>query len=348
MQLRLKFCLLLSLLMMCLLAAAPGRAQEEGGSAREGERVPSGGTIKANVNVVNLFYTVKDKHGALITGLKKDDFEVFEDGKAQTVKYFSSDTQQPLTLGMMIDSSLSQQRVLTMEQEVGGRFLKEVLRPKDEAFVISFDVNVDLLQDFTNSVSDLQRALNRARVNAGGGSIGLPGMGGGPFPTAMNPRGTLLFDAIWLASGEKLAQEVGRKAMIILTDGEDQGSRETLKQSIEAAQRADVIVYVILIADRGFYAQAGAAYSGDTDMKKVATQTGGRVIEVGNDQKKLQAAFSQISDELRNQYNIGYTPTNPKLDGTFRKIEIRPKNKDQKIQARLGYYAVRSVQADGD
>jgi len=344
MQLRLKFCALLSLLLLALLVAAPGRAQEDGGSLTPGERLPSGGTIKANVNVVNLYYTVKDKHGALIAGLSKDDFEVFEDGKPQTIKYFSADNQQPLTLGMMIDTSFSQQRVLVMEQEVGGRFLREVLRPKDEAFVLSFDVNVDLLQDFTSSVSDLQRALNRARVNAGGGSIGPPGMGGGPFPTS-NPRGTLLFDAIWLASGEKLAQEVGRKAMIILTDGEDQGSRESLKQSIEAAQKADAIVYVILIADRGFYARSGFHYTGDSDMKKVAGETGGRVIEVGNDQKKLQAAFAQISNELRNQYSIGYTPTNPRQDGSFRKIEIRARNKEHKIQARLGYYAVRSPQS---
>jgi VWFA-related protein len=247
----------------------------------------------------------------------------------------------------MIDSSLSQQRVLTMEQQVGAEFLREVLRPKDEAYVISFDVNVDLLQDFTSSVPDLQAALNRAKINAGGGSVGgMPGMGGGPFPTSMTPRGTLLFDAIWLGASEKMAQEIGRKAMIILTDGEDQGSRETLKQAVEAAQRADTIVYVIMIADRGFYYQAGSGYTGDSDMKKVAGETGGRVIEVGNDQRKLQTAFSQISNELRSQYSIGYTPTNSKLDGSFRKIEIRTKSKDQKIQARLGYYAVKAQGSD--
>ena len=338
MQLRLKSCVLLASLLVCLTAAGWAQSNQE-------ERVPAGGTIRANVNVVNLYFNVKDKHGALITGLNKDDFEIFEDGKPQSVRYFSADTQQPLTLGMMIDTSLSQQRVLPMEQQVGGQFLREVLRAKDEAFVISFDVNVDLLQDFTGSTSDVQRALNRARINAGGGSFGLPGMGGGPFPTSMNTRGTLLYDAIWLSSREKLAQEVGRKAMIVLTDGEDQGSRETIKQAIEAAHKADVIVYVILIADRGFYAQQGARYAGDTEMKKIAGETGGRMIDVGNDQKRLQAAFTQISNELRNQYNIGYTPTNAKLDGSFRKIEIKPKNKDQKVQARLGYYAVHSPQS---
>ncbi len=345
MQLRSKLCVLLASLLICIFAAAPGWGQSDRDAGHDSERVPAGGTIRANVNVVNLYFNVKDKHGALITGLTKDDFEVFEDGKPEAIRYFSADTQQPLTLGMMIDASVSQTRMLPMEQQVGGQFLREVMRPKDEAYVISFDVNVDLLQDFTSSVPDLQRALNRARINGGGGSRGMPGMGGGPFPSSANPRGTLLYDAIWLGAKEKMAQEVGRKAMIILTDGEDQGSRETIKQAIEAAQKADTIVYVILIADRGFYYQAGARYSGDSDMKKIANETGGRVIEVGNDQKKLQSAFSQISNELRSQYSIGYTPSNARLDGSFRKIEIKPKNKDQKIQARLGYYAVRSPQS---
>jgi VWFA-related protein len=134
-----------------------------------------------------------------------------------------------------------------------------------------------------------------------------------------------------------LANQVGRKAMIILTDGEDQGSQLTIRDAIEAAQKADSIVYVLLIADRGFYGFGG--YSGDTAMKKLASETGGRVIEVGNKEEKLKQAFQQIAQELRSQYNIGYTPTNSKLDGSFRKVDIHPKNKDFKIQARNGYYA---------
>jgi VWFA-related protein len=240
-------------------------------------------------------------------------------------------------LGILIDSSGSQQRVLDMEKEVGGEFLQEILRPKDEAFVISFDVNVDLLQDFTNSVHDLKVALNKARINTGGGGGPLPGLGGGPIPTS-NPRGTLLYDAIYLASHDELSHEVGRKAMIILTDGEDQGSQLRIKDAIEASQKSDAIVYVLLIADRGFYGLGG--YSGDREMKKLAEETGGRVIEVGNKIEKLKQAFQQISQELRSQYNIGYTPTNSKHDGTFRKVEIRTKQQGYKIQARAGYYAM--------
>ena len=291
-------------------------------------------TFKAEVNVVNLFYNVKDKHGMLIPNLTKDDFQVFEDGKPQTIKYFSAESNQPLTLGIMIDTSASQTRVLDIEQEACVQFLKAVLRDKDLAFVINFDVDVDLDQDFTNNVRDLAHALNKMQINAGMGG-GPPGLGGGPIPTT--PRGTLLYDAIYLGADEKLKNEVGRKAMIVFTDGEDQGSRLRIQDAIEAAQKADAICYVILIADRGFY--GGFGYSGDSEMHKLAEATGGRVIEVGNKQDKLKAAFDQIQNELRSQYNIGYTPTNNKLDGSYRKLQIKAKG-DYKVQARQGYYAI--------
>jgi VWFA-related protein len=210
------------------------------------------------------------------------------------------------------------------------------LRPKDEAFVISFDVNVDLLQDFTNSAHLLSAALNQAKINGGGGCSGVPGLGGGPVPCT-RPKGTLLYDAIYLAGREKLASEVGRKAMIILTDGEDQGSQETIQQAIEAAQKSDSICYVLLIADRGFYGLGG--YSGDREMKRLAENTGGRVIGVGNKPEKLKQAFDQIANELRTQYSVGYTPTNQKRDGGFRKVEIKTKE-GYKVQCRSGYYAL--------
>jgi VWFA-related protein len=291
-------------------------------------------TFKAEVNVVNIFYNVKDKHGMLIPNLTKDNFDVLEDGKPQTIKYFSAESNQPLTLGIMIDTSASQTRVLDIEQESCAQFLRAVLRDKDLAFVINFDTDVDLDQDFTNNVHDLTRALNKMQINAGMGG-GPPGLGGGPVPTT--PRGTLLYDAIYLGADEKLKNEVGRKAMIIFTDGEDQGSRLRIQDAIEAAQKADTICYVILIADRGFY--GGFGYSGDSDMRKLAEATGGRVIEVGNKQDKLRDAFNQIQNELRSQYNLGYTPTNTKLDGSYRKIQIKEKG-DYKVQARQGYYAV--------
>jgi VWFA-related protein len=296
-------------------------------------------TFKANVNVVQLFFNVKDKKGGLIANLPKDNYEVSEDGKPQTIKYFAAESELPLTLGILIDSSLSQQNVLEMEKQVGAAFLNQILRDKDMAFVMSFDVTIDLLQDFTNSARRLRSALNSAKINTGGGGGcgGVPGMGGGPVPCTGSPKGTLLYDAVYLASHDQMSQQVDRKAMILLTDGEDQGSQNKIKDAIEAAQRADSIVYVLLCADRGFYGFGG--YSGAGEMKKLTAETGGRVIEVGNKMEKLKAAFDQISQELRSQYNIGYTPTNLKRDGTFRKVEIRSKD-GYKIQSRSGYFAI--------
>jgi len=293
-------------------------------------------TLKVNVNVVQLFFNVKDKHGALIPNLTKNDFEVSEDSKPQTIKYFTAESNLPLTLGIMIDASGSQRNVIDMEKEVGGAFLHQILTDKDEAFVISFDITVDLLQYFTRDIHRLQAALNKAKVNVDYTSGGIPGMGGGPVPQRGNSPGTLLYDAVYLSAHDMLAKEVGRKAMILLTDGQDEGSRLKIQDAIEAAQKADSIVYVLLCADRGFY--GGIGYFGEGDMRKLTEQTGGRVINVGNKFDKLKEAFDQIAAELRSQYNIGYTPTNTKQDGSYRKLEIKCKQ-NYKIQARAGYYA---------
>jgi VWFA-related protein len=316
--------------------AAPGQQPASPDQKSDDSQQPTE-TLKVNVNVVQLFFNVKDKHGALIPNLTKDDFEISEDSTPQTVKYFTAETNLPLTLGIMIDASGSQRNVIDMEKEVGGAFLKQILTDKDEAFVISFDITVDLLQDFTRDVHRLQSALNKAKVNVDYSSGGIPGMGGGPVPQHNSP-GTLLYDAVYLSAHDMLAKETGRKAMILLTDGQDEGSRLKIQDAIEAAQKADSIVYVLLCADRGFY--GGFGYSGEYDMRKLTEQTGGRVINVGNKFDKLRDAFDQIAAELRSQYNIGYTPTNTKLDGSYRKLEIKNKQ-NYKIQARAGYYAGR-------
>src|SRR6266851_2173909 len=314
------------------------QAQKDKDTDKDKDQAPVA-TFKANVDVVQLFFNVKDKKGGLIPNLPKDNFEVLEDGKPQTIKYFAAESNLPLTLGILIDGSASQERVLDMEKQVGSAFLGEILRDKDMAFVMSFDIGVELLQDFTSSTRKLKAALESVKINSGGHSRlpDVPGMGGGPVPTSGIPRGTLLYDAVYLASHDEMAQQVDRKAMILLTDGEDQGSQYKTKDAIEAAQKADTIVYVLLCADRGFYGFGG--YSGDSEMKKLTSETGGRVIEVGNKMEKLKAAFDQISQELRSQYNIGYVPVNPTRDGTFRKVEIRSKD-GYKIQARSGYFAV--------
>ncbi len=295
-------------------------------------------TLKVNVQVVNLYFNVKDKRGALIPNLKKDDFQVSEDGKPQSIKYFAAESNQPLTLGILVDTSGSQRGVLGMEQEVGASFLHDVLTPKDMAFLINFDIHVELDQDYTSDASRLAQALRRTEINdgGGGGSGGIAGAGQGTIPVS-RPRGTLLYDAVYLAAHEKLSKEFGRKAMVLLTDGGDQGSQETLASAIEAAQRCETIVYVIMIADRGLdFMSRGSAGSA---MHKLAEATGGRVIDVGNNQKKLRDAFDQIGAELRSQYMIGYIPANTATDGKYRKVEVKPANTEYKIQVRKGYFA---------
>lgn len=296
-------------------------------------------TFKVNVNLVDIFFTVKDKNNELVPHLTKSDCTVLEDKVPQTLKSFVAETSQPLTLGILLDTSGSQQRVLQLEQDAGSQFLQRVLRQKDEAFLVSFDVNVDLLQDFTNSAHELAHAMGKAEINtAGGNGGGIPGLGGGTVPTVGDPKGTLLYDAINLASNEKLNQETGRKAMIILTDGEDEGSRTKIGEAIAAANRNNVIIYVILCADRAMYWNSGMGYYGYSAAKRIADETGGRVIDVGNNGQKLQAAFDQIENELRTQYVASYTPTNDKLDGGFRHLAVQC-GEGMKVQVRKGYYA---------
>src|SRR5271166_2290173 len=323
------------LVLLASLFTAPAALAQTGSQNQDQDQ--SSETLKVNVNVVQLFFNVKDKKGGLIPNLTKPDFQILEDGKPQTIKYFAAESNLPLTLGILIDTSPSQTRVLEMEKEVGGQFLDQILRDKDLAFVISFDMDVDLLQDFTNSAHLLKQAMNGTHIGGGGGSgAGIPGLGGGTVPTMSHGCCTMLYDAVYLASHDELAQQVGRKAMILLTDGEDEGSKLKVQDAIEAAQKSDTICYVLVIADRGGMWQGFGA----GEMNKLTKETGGRVIEVGNKFDKLKEGFNQIATELRSQYNIGYSPTNTKLDGSFRKVEIHANDKDYKIQSRTGYYAV--------
>jgi VWFA-related protein len=289
-------------------------------------------TLNVNVNLVNLYFSARDKDG-FVTNLAKSDCSVSEDKTPQTIKNFTQEKSLPLTIGILLDTSGSQQNVLPLEQQSGATFLRDVLTPKDEAFLISFDINVDLLADYTNRAADIRRALDKAKINTGAGTGSITGNG--------EPRGTLLFDAVFLAANEKLRTEAGRKILVLLTDGGDQGSQETLKTATEAAQKANAIIYVILIADRQFYGGGGFTL-GDTgarDMDQLAHDTGGRVINVGNNGKKLEDAFNQIQEELRTQFLLSYTPLNKKPDGTFRKIDLTC-GKNLKVQTRKGYYAI--------
>ncbi len=332
-------------LLRAQLAPSPDASPVSNAPAPEEDNQPVT-TLHVNVNLVSLYFTAKNQNGELVSHLTGQDCKFSEDKVPQKLKSFQAVTNQPLTLGLLLDTSGSQQRVLPLEQQFGSQFLDRVLKRQDEAFLVSFDVNVDLLQDFTNSPRELERAMNKAQINIGGGSYGVPGIGGGPVPTSGAPKGTLLYDAIDQVSNDKLSIQTGRKAIIILTDGEDQGSSVKIADAIEAAQKANVIVYVILIADRGFY--NGFGYGGDFAMKRIATETGGRLIDVGNNGKKLEAAFQQIEDELRTQYIATYTPTNQHFDSAYRKVAVTcqsepsgaDKAEDLHLQIRQGYYAI--------
>lgn len=289
-----------------------------------------GPTLKVNVNVVNVYAVVRE-HKRLVPDLNKEDFELTEDDAPQQIRYFSKQTDTPLTLVLAVDTSPSQERVLMAEQAAAKQFASQILRPRDAFAVLHFDVEVELLQDFTESLSFINKAIDSTQINGGGGP--LPGT----FPTTGGA--THLYDAVYLASHDMLRSEVGRKVIILLTDGEDQGSQLTLDQGLQAAQRSDVIIYSILISDRGFYARAGLGYGGEGALNKLSNETGGHVFRADN-QRNTTDAFNEIAHELRTQYLLGYTPTNNKADGTFRHIKVRVvKDGHYEVQARRGYYA---------
>ena len=302
--------------------------------------------IRVDVDLVNILFNVKTKKGELIPNLEKNNFTLKEDGKEQTIKRFSRETDLPITLGLLIDISASQERLIEIERDAASQFFSSVIRPKDQAFLISFGKETELLQDFTNSPRQLIAGLRDLKGDGQSPRIGrspVP-VNTGPIPDYGTPKGTLLYDAIYLASTEKLKDQVGRKALILITDGGDQGSTYTIKQAIEQAQKSDAIVFSIFYVDRGAYGGGfGLSFGGGDEggLKKISEETGGHVYTV-NKQHPLNEVFKQIQEELRNQYSVGYTPTNSSRNGEFRKIEIKTDSSDYKVQARAGYYATKN------
>jgi VWFA-related protein len=293
------------------------------------EPIETDAVIKVNVSLVNILASVRDKRNGLIGNLEKSDFKLYEDGVEQEIKYFTRETDLPLTIGLLIDTSRSQENLLGVTGRAATQFFEQVLRPKDEAFLIGFGKDAELLQDTTGSPRLLERALRSLRVNAPVG-----GIHPGPVPTIQNQAGTVLYDAVFLAAEDRLRKEVGRKAIVLITDGDDHGSRISRAKAIEAAQKADAVIYSIYYVD--------SRYGGDMSaLKRLSEETGGGVFEVKRN-NSLEKIFKEIQDEMRTQYAIGFAPTNSKKDGSFRKIEFKMANKDYKVQARRGYYAIDS------
>lgn len=294
-------------------------------------------TITANVTLVNLVFSVEGPHGGFVAGLGKDDFQVREDGRPQAIQFFSAEDELPLTLGLLLDTSPSQTQVLRQQQAISDQFFRQVLEPHDLAFVIGFDVQVQLLRDLTASSAALSAAVDGAHI--GGGDAASYGINPGTFPQSGHQGATHLWDAIYLACHDELAQQAGRKAIIVVTDGGEQGSTYTDQDALRAALDSNTVVFVIFANDSSNPYFRG---SGPGQLKKIAEQTGGRTLD-GN--KNLGQAFTELAAELRSQYSLGYHSDQTAHDGKFRKVEItlteaaQKQHPNVKIRARSGYFA---------
>jgi VWFA-related protein len=307
-------------LMFCLVAAGLARAPRTALAAQQvitpTPQDASQSPIRVESGLVNLFVTVRNKDKQIVDDL-------VQDGQEQKIAFFSKESDLPITLAVLLDTSGSESDMLPAIQDAASRFLRRVLRKGDEALVISFDSNIDLLADFTDDPDVMESAIRRTKINVPTGM--------GPFSVTQS-GGTHFYDALYLASHDKLSDEAGRKAIIAITDANDEGSDLQIPAAVEAAQRTDTVVHVLLVYDPAY------GPPGFDVAKKITDETGGRTIPVRGT-KNLEDAFDQISEELRSQYTIGYYPTNTKHDGTYRKIKVEVQQKDMDALARKGYYA---------
>lgn len=378
---------LLPVLLSLLLVTMPVTAQQE-------DKQEAATTIKKDVNVVNVLATVRNKQGQIVNDLTKDDFKLEVDGHPQAIKYFSKVTDLPLTLGLLIDTSLSQRRVLDKERTASYTFLNDLLdQTRDKAFIVHFDFDIELLQDLTSSRPKLEAALQKLQVPEP------RQMQTSTDPGQMRSGGTKLYDAVFLGSDEITSKVQGRKALIILSDGVDQGSKESLPAAIEAAQRANTLVYTILFSDPDAYnnmaggspgGRHGGGYpgggypgggypgrypgggypgggypgggypgggggrgggypggggrgshshaDGKAVMQLLAQQTGGRFFEVSK-KESIDDIYKSIGEELRNQYNLGFTPDQAEAESGYHKLTVTTTKKEMTVQAREGYYS---------
>ena len=285
-------------------------------------------TFSTDVKVVNVLTTVRTKAGAIVNDLSKDDFAVTENKRPQDIRYFSRESDLPLTIGLMVDTSMSQTRVLESERAASFQFVDQVLREgKDKVFVTQFDMAVMTRQKLTSSRRDLEQSLpyvdtpskNELEAQRGGG--------------------TLLFDAVVKASREIMSGQQNRKAMVILSDGGDNGSDEPLASAIEAAQRADTIIYSILFSDATYYGGYGDG-GGKNAMMRLAKETGGSFFEVSK-KLNINQIYGIIEQELRSQYNLGFVSDQPVRISEFRNLQLTVKRKDLVVEARDRYWAQR-------
>ena len=296
-----------------------------GGAMLRGQEEP---TLKVNVNVVNVLATVRTKKGEIVRDLSKEDFSIAENGRPQAIRYFSRETDLPLTLGLMVDTSMSQRKVMAAERGASSRFLEAILRPKDRIFIMQFDMAVQLKLEPTSSFRALDNALAFVDTPT---FRELEGQRGG---------GTLLYDAVITASRDIMQPKTGRKALVLLTDGVDTGSEAPMGDSIDAAQRADTLVYSILFSDSGAYPFSIGGPDGRRVLTRMSRETGGGFFEVTKS-KNLDQIFAQIQDELRSEYSLGFVSDEPVRNSEFRKLQVTTNQKGLVIQARDRYWARR-------
>jgi len=348
--------------------------------AAHGQDPTAATTLSVDVKLVSLPVTVRDKHGQIVRNLIKDDFLLQEDGHPQTIRYFAQETNLPLTLGLLVDTSLSQRNVLDPERRASESFLDQMLTAsKDQAFIIHFDREVELLQDLTSSRDKLQTALASLQTprpdrDSRGGGESSPDSSPGGSHRMHGGGGTLLYDAVFLASDELMKKQQGRKALIILSDGVDRGSKESLQSALEAAQRADTVVYSIFFADNhqeegGGFGRPGRGWpgggwpggggsggggrrgggqrspqearpDGKKTLQRISKETGGRLYEVSK-KETVDQIYASIAEELRTQYSLGYTPDKANDPAGYHKISLTAKEKNLTVQTRDGYYAER-------
>jgi VWFA-related protein len=315
-------------LAMPLLAPSPSHSQQPQTQMAEP-------LTRVDVLAVNLMVTVRDHRGSLVTHLKADDFKVWDGGKPQQIDYFARQSDLPMTIAISVDVSKSRERIIQAESRTAGRFLSQVLREEDTAFLVSFGSQVTLVKNFTSSAGELSQALDGLRGDEPGPRVSLDD----------SARGTLLYDALYWAAHDKLSDRPGRKVVIVITDGVDQGSRITRTQVVEAAQRADTVIYGIYSADSSYPYLRG----GDVMLRLLTDPTGGRLFRVrNNDTQTLGSIFGHIEQEMRSQYLLSYTLSESVPNGTFRSVEVRTLNKKLHVFAKKGYYTGRATNGNSD
>jgi VWFA-related protein len=299
--------------------------------------------VRVETDLTNILFTAADKQKRLITSLKQEDIRVTEDGRPQEIFTFARQVDLPLSLAILIDTSISEERTLPTEKAAAGSFVDAVIRPdKDEVAVISFTGESTLEQGLTGSASRVRRALDRVEYVPPSGYISGIGQVGTPPISGQNQQtagSTAIWDAIWVTSDEVLTQtsDKTRRAIILLTDGRDTSSKKKMDAAIERAVKADAVIYAIGIGDE--------YYEGvdEGSLRKISERTGGRAF-FPKDESDLRAAFEQIQVELRSQYLVAYSPTNKSKDGTFRRVQIEIVNPELRKQSfrltyRQGYFA---------